>query len=78
VPGEPPLQVAVKRLNQDLQESAKDEFIGEARLMLNLEHDHIVRLIGLSWDRETYMVQELMSLGSLRDYLVDFPRRNFN
>jgi len=56
VPGEGILPVAVKRLNQDLHEYAKEEFIREANLMLNLDHEHIVKLIGFSWDGETYMV----------------------
>lgn len=56
VPNKPVLRVAVKRLNRELHEFARNEFIQEAKLMLNLHHDHVVKLIGFCWENETYMV----------------------
>jgi len=73
VRGEFPMDVAVKTLKTDdeMQEWARNEFLQEARVMLSLKHDHIVSIIGICWSPQVYMVQELMNLGSMEDYLID-------
>lgn len=64
-------QVAVKTLKDELDETARDELFREGQIMMNLEHDNIVRFIGISWRPRIYMVQELMTLGSLHTYIKD-------
>jgi tyrosine-protein kinase len=72
VPGGIEMIVAVKTLKEEMMEVSKHDFLREARVMMDLEHNNIVRLIGVSWNvRQIYMVQELLSLGSLQEYLVD-------
>lgn len=71
----PPMDVAIKTLKTEgeMNEWKKNEFLTEARTMLDLEHPHIVKIIGICWSPKTYMVQELCELGSLQEYLVDNP-----
>lgn len=80
----PPTDVAIKTLKTEgeMNEWKKNEFLTEARTMLDLEHPHIVKIIGICWQPKTYMVQELCELGSLQEYLQDnadevVPARHF-
>ncbi|XP_006811442.1 tyrosine-protein kinase STK-like [Saccoglossus kowalevskii] len=46
------------------------EFLKEAEIMKNLRHDHLLQLLAVCSDREPiYIVTELMSNGSLLEYL---------
>ncbi|ODM97653.1 Tyrosine-protein kinase HTK16 [Orchesella cincta] len=67
------LDVAIKTLKTEgeMSDWKKNEFLTEARTMLDLKHNHIVRIIGICWSPKTYMVQELCELGSLQDFLLD-------
>ncbi|XP_038207977.1 tyrosine-protein kinase Shark isoform X1 [Zerene cesonia] len=69
-PDQPPLPVAVKTLHLQHTDSNKREFLAEAKLMMALRHRCIVRLIGVSLGPPLAMVQELVPLGSLLEYLV--------
>ncbi|XP_045499325.1 tyrosine-protein kinase Shark isoform X1 [Colias croceus] len=69
-PDQPPVQVAVKTLHLQHTDSNKREFLAEAKLMMALRHRCIVRLIGVSLGPPLAMVQELVPLGSLLEYLV--------
>lgn len=53
-----PMEVAIKTLKTEgeMTEWKKKEFLTEARTMLDLEHPHIVQIIGICWTPKTYMV----------------------
>lgn len=72
---QPSQQVAVKTLHMQHTESNKKEFLSEAKLMMSLRHRCIVRLIGVSLGPPLAMVQELVPLGSLLEYLVKNPEK---
>jgi hypothetical protein len=62
-PGKPEMLVAVKRLNETYMSSLligsnsnREEFLKEAKIMMELEHDHIVRLIGFCFEPMRYMM----------------------
>ncbi|XP_026758712.1 tyrosine-protein kinase Shark isoform X2 [Galleria mellonella] len=65
--------VAVKTLHVQHTDTNKDEFLAEAKLMMALRHHCIVRLIGISLGPPLAMVQELVPLGSLLEYLLRHP-----
>ncbi|KAM3967419.1 SH2 ankyrin repeat kinase [Aphomia sociella] len=65
--------VAVKTLHAQHAHANRDEFLAEARLMMALRHHCIVRLIGISLGPPLAMVQELVPLGSLLEYLLRHP-----
>ena len=41
------MEVAIKTLNADHMNQGKDEFLREAKVMMNLHHPCIVKLIGI-------------------------------
>lgn len=47
-PDQPPYKVAVKTLHAQHMDSNRREFLAEAKLMMSLQHECIVRLIGVS------------------------------
>ena len=55
--------------------ATREEFLREARLMVTFNHHCIVKLIGFSEGPPLLMVQELVSLGSMLAYLLEFPDR---
>ncbi|KAH8372808.1 hypothetical protein KR009_005169 [Drosophila setifemur] len=63
------LEVAIKMLSEE--HSNKQEFLREASMMMRLEHQCIVRFIGISKGEMLMMVQELAPLGSMLQYLLD-------
>ncbi|XP_033227086.1 tyrosine-protein kinase Shark isoform X2 [Belonocnema kinseyi] len=67
--------VAIKTLRDSYNNATREEFLREARLMLTLNHHCIVKLIGFSEGPPLLMVQELVSLGSMLAYLLEFPDR---
>lgn len=67
--------VAIKTLHESHNETTRIEFLREARVMMSLDHHCIVRLIGLSEGPPLLMVQELVPLGSMLAYLIEFPDR---
>ncbi|XP_050354591.1 tyrosine-protein kinase Shark [Nymphalis io] len=74
-PGLPPAPVAVKTLHVQHTDSNKREFLSEAKLMMSLRHPCIVRIIGVSLGPPLAMVQELVPLGSLLEYLLRTSER---
>lgn len=60
------LRVAIKTLRN---ETNREEFIRESQVMVKLNHHCIVKLIGLSIDPQLLMVQELVPLGSILQYI---------
>ncbi|XP_063220076.1 tyrosine-protein kinase Shark-like [Bacillus rossius redtenbacheri] len=69
------VNVAIKTLHKDHVDTNRDEFLREARVMMGLNHCCIVKLIGLCRGPPLLMVQELISLGSMLAYLLEFPDR---
>ncbi|XP_014670840.1 PREDICTED: tyrosine-protein kinase HTK16-like [Priapulus caudatus] len=64
-------QVAVKTTHED--HSQNKEFLREAEVMMKLKHDCVVQLIGVSCEPPLMIVQELLPVGSLLDFLLDHP-----
>ena len=58
--------------NSGVDDSSPD-FIQEANVMMNLDHQCIVRLIGISSGPPVLVVLELVPLGSMLDFLIDHP-----
>ncbi|XP_065333958.1 tyrosine-protein kinase Shark [Cloeon dipterum] len=68
------LEVAVKTLRGDPGDTSReDAFLREARLMVRLSHPCIVRLLGVTDGHPLWMVQELVPLGSVLDFLRTTP-----
>lgn len=66
------IDVAVKTLNDnDNSKSKVNSFMREADIMMNLNHPHIVKLLGVCHGPPIAMVQELVAMGALLDYLLD-------
>ncbi|ELT94628.1 hypothetical protein CAPTEDRAFT_178598 [Capitella teleta] len=63
------IPVAVKTLKQDELPNAESELMKEARLMANLQHRNIVRMIGVCRSDMIMLVLELAPLGPLNKYL---------
>lgn len=62
--------VAVKTLRGEPGDTSReDAFLREARLMVRLSHPCIVRLLGVTGGHPLWMVQELVPLGSVLDFL---------
>ncbi|XP_055693525.1 tyrosine-protein kinase Shark isoform X2 [Lutzomyia longipalpis] len=63
------IPVAIKTLHDERCRKNREEFLREANVMIQLRHHCIVKLIGISKGPPLMMVQELVSLGSMLDYL---------
>ncbi|XP_018119613.1 protein-tyrosine kinase 2-beta isoform X2 [Xenopus laevis] len=63
------INVAVKTCKNDCAADVKEKFMSEAYLMRNLDHPHIVRLIGIIEDDPIWIVMELYPYGELGQYL---------
>ncbi|NP_001011049.1 protein-tyrosine kinase 2-beta [Xenopus tropicalis] len=63
------INVAVKTCKNDCAADVKEKFMSEAYLMRNLDHPHIVKLIGIIEDDPIWIVMELYPYGELGQYL---------
>ncbi|XP_038626862.1 protein-tyrosine kinase 2-beta isoform X1 [Tachyglossus aculeatus] len=63
------IHVAVKTCKEDCAPDNKEKFMREAVLMKNLDHPHIVKLIGLIEEEPTWIIMELYPFGELGHYL---------
>ncbi|CAG9855427.1 unnamed protein product [Phyllotreta striolata] len=63
------LKVAIKILHNEQMETNRGAFLSEAQVMVKLNHHCIVKLIGLSLGPPLLMVQELVPLGSILQYI---------
>ncbi|KAF7287415.1 hypothetical protein GWI33_001389 [Rhynchophorus ferrugineus] len=61
-------QVAIKTLREE-QLDNKESFLAEARVMTKLNHHCIVKLLGICMGPSLQMVQELVPLGSILQYI---------
>eukprot|EP00039_Didymoeca_costata_P019096 m.336220 g.336220 ORF g.336220 m.336220 type:complete len:697 (+) comp17787_c0_seq1:230-2320(+) len=71
------IPVAIKTLRDS--NAGSDEFLREADVMADLDHEYVVRLYGVCIDSTKMIVQELVPLGALLHYLPkqeDKLRRN--
>ncbi|XP_072035066.1 tyrosine-protein kinase HTK16-like isoform X2 [Amphiura filiformis] len=64
-------KVALKTLHQDQLQTGKKEFLREAKVMCGLDHACIVKLLGVCMGPPLMLVQQLVSMGSLLDFLID-------
>ncbi|XP_023237515.1 tyrosine-protein kinase shark-like [Centruroides sculpturatus] len=67
------VDVAIKTLRDEQLQSGREEFIREVEVMVGLDHPCIVRLLGVCLGPPLMMVQELIPMGSVLDYLLDYP-----
>jgi tyrosine-protein kinase len=65
-------EVAVKTLH-DENGTREEAFLEEARLMMRLNHPCVVRLLGVVRGHPLLMVQELVPLGSVLNFLLTTP-----
>uniref|UniRef100_A0A2K5WCJ3 Protein-tyrosine kinase 2-beta n=1 Tax=Macaca fascicularis TaxID=9541 RepID=A0A2K5WCJ3_MACFA len=63
------INVAVKTCKKDCTLDNKEKFMSEAVIMKNLDHPHIVRLIGIIEEEPTWIIMELYPYGELGHYL---------
>ncbi|XP_064105314.1 tyrosine-protein kinase Shark-like isoform X1 [Macrobrachium nipponense] len=66
------IEVAIKTLHID-DNVHKESFLKEAEVMMNLNHLYIVKLVGVCHGPPLAMVQELMAMGALLDFLLEHP-----
>lgn len=65
--------VAIKLIKKEADYQGKIDFLTEAKLMRNLEHPNIVKLIGICLNPPKpviYLVMELVVNGDLEDHLL--------
>jgi len=67
--------VALKTLHEDKLTQGEQEFLREARVMSNLNHPCIVRLLGVCLGPPMILVQELVTMGALLDFLIDYQMK---
>lgn len=63
------IDVAIKTLRPEALGSGESEFLREADVMGKLQHKNVVRLYGVCLQPSLMIIQELVPLGSLLDYL---------
>ncbi|XP_023491961.2 protein-tyrosine kinase 2-beta isoform X3 [Equus caballus] len=63
------INVAVKTCKKDCTLDNKEKFMSEAVIMKNLDHPHIVKLIGIIEEEPTWIIMELYPFGELGHYL---------
>ncbi|XP_037946729.1 tyrosine-protein kinase Shark [Teleopsis dalmanni] len=63
--------VAIKTLRDEHCRTNKQEFLREASVMIRLKHHCIVQLIGISKGETLMMVQEIVPLGSMLNFILD-------
>lgn len=67
--------VALKTLHTDhMHTSQQNEFLREAKVMCSLNHGCIVRLLGICMGPPMMLVQELVGMGSLLEFLLNHPK----
>ncbi|KAL7012102.1 hypothetical protein ACKWTF_014634 [Chironomus riparius] len=63
--------VAIKSLHKEHYEENYHEFLREASVMIKLDNPYIVKLIGITKGPPIGLVQELLPLGSLANYILE-------
>lgn len=63
-------QYVFQTLRKGASEQEKGEFLKEAQLMGNFQHEHILQLLGVCLDNDpSFIIMELMEGGDLLSYL---------
>ena len=65
-------QVAIKSLSKERMENGISDFLKEASMMHGIETDHIVRMYGVVFDRDSLMLVSTMNLQTTVVYHVLF------
>lgn len=65
--------VALKTLHGEHINTGEVEFQREAEVMMGLDHPCIVKLYGICRGESLMMVQELVTMGSALDFILDYP-----
>lgn len=70
-------RVAIKTLHNESVDGniRRNNFLSEAQVMMKLNHHCIVKLIGLSLGPPLCMVQELVPLGSMLTFIIQYKER---
>lgn len=63
------IRVAIKTLRNEHSETNKENFRREAQVMRNLKHDCIIKSLGICEGPPLQMIQELVLLGSILQYI---------
>ncbi|XP_032821647.1 receptor tyrosine-protein kinase erbB-4-like isoform X1 [Petromyzon marinus] len=63
------IPVAIKVLREDTSPRANKEILDEAYVMASIDHQHLVRLLGICLSSTTQLVTQLMPYGCLLDYV---------
>ena len=63
------LVVAVKRLKSEADESMREAFENEIKFMARLNHENVIRLLGVSLSDKAFIMMEYMEEGDLNNYL---------
>ena len=66
----------MKTLRQECINSGSESFLQEARVMFDLDHNFIVKLLGVCLNEPIMLVQELVINGSLLNYIQLPMNRN--
>ena len=64
--------VAVKKLIDHPSKTQRESFIKEAKFMSSLNHQNVVRLIGVCYDEPAFMMMEYMEEGDLNEFLQQY------
>ena len=65
------MTVAIKKLKPNVDENIKENFFKEVKIMANLRHENVVRLLGVCKDDPMCMIVEYMVNGDLNQFLRD-------
>uniref|UniRef100_W8BSA2 Tyrosine-protein kinase n=1 Tax=Ceratitis capitata TaxID=7213 RepID=W8BSA2_CERCA len=68
-------EIAIKTLRDEHCHYSKDDFLREASVMIRLKHHCIVQLIGLSKADTLMMIQEMVPLGSMLNFIQNNRER---
>ncbi|XP_067629148.1 tyrosine-protein kinase Shark [Eurosta solidaginis] len=68
-------EIAIKTLRDEHCRTSKHDFLREASVMFRLKHHCIVQLIGLSKRNNLMMIQELVPLGSMLNFIQNNRRQ---
>ena len=66
------IRVAVKQLKSNSSRQATDAFDKELKFMSRLNHENVVRVLGMCKSSTTFIVMEYMQKGDLNQYLLEF------
>lgn len=63
--------VAIKRLKPDVDKNIKSDFFKEVKIMAGIQHENVIRLLGVCKDDPMCMIVEYMVNGDLNQFLKE-------